>query len=233
MSKFLNVIFGDPNKKLLAELRKEVEKINALEPEIEKLSDQDLSAKTGEFRARLEKGETLDDLMYEAFAVVREVAKRTLGQRHYDVQMIGGITMHRGQIAEMRTGEGKTLTSTTSAYLNALEGKGVHMVTVNDYLASRDAVWMGQVFHFLGMSVGVIQQQVSFLYDPDFKNPEGSKEEQETDEERDSTGSFHVENDYLRTCQRKEAYEADITYGTNNQFGFDFLRDNMDRLYFD
>jgi len=224
MSKVLKLLFGDPNKKLLADLGQEVDKINSLESDIEKFSDDQLKAKTVEYKNRLEKGETIDDFMYEAFAVVREVAKRTIGQRHYDVQLIGGLSLHRGQIAEMRTGEGKTLTSTLALYTNALEGKGCHLVTVNDYLARRDTVWMGQIFHFLGLSVACIQQEGGFLYDPSFKHLD---DDEDADAERDLTGSFHVREDYLRPVDRKEAYEADITYGTNNQFGFDYLRDNM------
>ena len=225
MSKFLKMIFGDPNKKNLAELRADIENINVFEPEMEKLSDEDLKAKTKEFKERLKNGEKLEDMSYEAFAVAREAAKRTLGQRQYDVQLMGGLVLHRGQIAEMRTGEGKTLTSTAPLYTNALDGKGCHLVTVNDYLAMRDAVWMGQVFHFLGMSVGVISQAGGFLYDPDYKHTEENEEEH--DEERDATGAFRVHEDYLRPVSRSEAYNADITYGTNNQFGFDYLRDNM------
>lgn len=221
MSKFLNKIFGDPNKKVLADLQKEVDQINRLEPEYEKLSDSELKEKTKEFKERFKSGGTLDDVLYEAFAVVREAGKRTLNQRHFDVQIIGGLVLHRGGIAEMRTGEGKTLTSTLALYVNALEGKGCHLVTVNDYLALRDTVWMGQIFDFLGLSVGCIQQDGGFLYDSTFKN------EKEEDKERDLIGSFKIKEDYLRPVKRNEAYGADITYGTNNQFGFDYLRDNM------
>ncbi|PJA46434.1 preprotein translocase subunit SecA [Candidatus Uhrbacteria bacterium CG_4_9_14_3_um_filter_50_9] len=227
MSKVLKVLFGDPNKKMLAELGKDVARVNAFETEIQALSDEKLKAKTDEFKERLDHGETIDDFMHEAFAVVREVAKRTMGQRHYDVQLIGGFALHRGQIAEMRTGEGKTLTSTLALYTNALTGKGCHLVTVNDYLARRDCVWMGQIFHFLGMSVSCIQQQESFLYDPAYKLGEQTLAEEVADQERDMTGSFEIKEDFLRPCSRQEAYEADITYGTNNQFGFDYLRDNM------
>lgn len=227
MSKFLNTIFGDPNKKVLTNLRRDVDQINAFESTISPLSDELLRAKTDEFKLRLQNGETLDQMAFEVFAVVREAAKRTLGQRHFDVQLMGGLVLHRGGIAEMRTGEGKTLTSTLALYLNALAGKGCHLVTVNDYLARRDAVWMGQVFHFLGLSVGCIQQDGGLLYDPDFKHVEGSVEEVSLDTERDLTGSFRVREDYLRPVDRKQAYAADITYGTNNQFGFDYLRDNM------
>ena len=184
-------VFGTENDRKLKKLRPLVSRINDLEPQFERLTDDQLRAKTDEYKQRLEGGETLDDLLPEAFATVREAAKRTLGQRHYDVQLIGGITLHRGEIAEMRTGEGKTLVSTLAAYLNALNGRGVHIVTVNDYLARRDAEWMGKVYKFLGLTVGCINDH----------EPYGGG--------------------------RKEAYAADITYGTNNEYGFDYLRDNM------
>lgn len=184
-------IFGTENDRKLKKLKPIVATINGLEPEMEKLSDDALKAKTAEFKKRHTDGESLDDLLPEAFAVVREAAKRTLGQRHYDVQLIGGITLHRGEIAEMRTGEGKTLVSTLAAYLNALTGRGVHIVTVNDYLAKRDSEWMGEVHGFLGLTVGCIN-------------------------------NFEAYGN-----ERKEAYNCDITYGTNNEFGFDYLRDNM------
>ncbi|OGL73477.1 preprotein translocase subunit SecA [Candidatus Uhrbacteria bacterium RIFCSPHIGHO2_12_FULL_57_11] len=230
----LKKIFGDPNARVIRELQATVERINALEPEIKKLSDADLRGKTAEFRVRLEGGEPLDDLLPEAFAAAREAAWRTLGQRHYDVQLMGGLVLHRGNIAEMRTGEGKTLTATLAVYANALAGKGVHVVTVNDYLGRRDAVWMGQVYHALGLSVGTIQHETAYLYDPDYKVSEEKKEEgtgihegSPEDRRRDTTGAFRVEYAFLRPVTRKEAYAADITYGTNNEFGFDYLRDNM------
>ena len=163
----------------------------------------------------------MDDILLEAFAVVREASKRTTGLRHYDVQLIAGIVLHQGEIAEMKTGEGKTLVAPLAVYLNALEGKGVHVVTVNDYLSRRDAVWMGQVYNFLGLTTGILQHQASFIYD------ETSTGEPEVDKERDEEASYKVENRYLKPCSRKEAYGADITYGTNNEFGFDYLRDNM------
>src|SRR3954467_12283439 len=183
-------LFGTANDRIVKGFDKPVAKINALEPAFEQLTDDALRAKTTEFRERLAKGESLDDLLVEAFAVVREAAKRTLGQRHFDVQLKGGMVLHHGKIAEMKTGEGKTLVATLAVYLNALEQKGVHVVTVNDYLAKRDADWMGQIYRFLGMSVGVI-----------------------------------VPN--LTDQMRRDAYHSDITYGTNNEFGFDYLRDNM------
>mgnify|MGYP000998096850 CR=1 FL=1 len=182
--------FFDSNKREIARLSALVERINNIEPELEALSDTELKAKTGEFKQRLNGGESLDSLLPEAFAVVREAAKRTIGQRHYDVQLMGGIVLHEGRIAEMKTGEGKTLSATLPVYLNALTGKGVHVVTVNDYLAKRDAEWMGQIYRFLGMSVGVIVHGLDFQ-------------------------------------DRADAYQCDITYGTNNEFGFDYLRDNM------
>ena len=191
MNKVLTKIFGDPNVKILKKLRSDVEKVNALEDSISRLSDDELKAKTAEFKSRLEAGAKLEDIQYEAFAVVRAAAQRTIKQRHYDVQIIGGMALHRGMIAEMRTGEGKTLTSTCSIYLNALEGKGVHVITVNDYLAKRDTVWMGQIFHFLGLSVGCIQQESGYLYDEEFK-VESLEQKDELDEERDTLGSFKV-----------------------------------------
>ena len=186
----LTKIFGSKNDREVKALRKIVEQINQLEPSLEPLTDSQLRGKTEEFRERYAKGETLDDLLPEAFAVCREGAKRVLGERHYDVQLVGGIVLHQGKIAEMKTGEGKTLTSTAAVYLNAVSGKGVHVVTVNDYLAGRDVEWMGQLYHFLGLSTGAI---------------------------------LHGMDDQAR----REAYAADVTYGTNNEFGFDYLRDNM------
>ena len=214
-NKVLKKVFGSRNERLIKRMQKTVAQINALEEQTAALSDEQLRAKTDEFRGRLEKGETLDDLLPEAFAVVREAGKRVLGMRHFDVQLIGGMVLHQGKIAEMRTGEGKTLVATLAAYLNALPGKGVHVVTVNDYLARRDAEWMGRVYHFLGLSTGVINSSggmgpdsASYLYDPAYEGTDG--------------GYPH-----LRPVTRREAYDADITYGTNNEYGFDYLRDNM------
>jgi len=231
---FLTKIFGDPNAKVVAGIKPIIEKINALEPELEKLSLVDLRNKTDEFKARLNKGETLDDILPEAFAVVRETSRRITGMRHFDVQLIGGVVLHRGQISEMRTGEGKTLVATLPIYLNALAGRGVHLVTVNDYLAKRDAVWMGQIYDALGLSVGIIQQQmISFKYvkskqlgdtpvevEKDTPKIEGEKEDSQA-------AKFKIETEHLEPCSRQEAYACDITYGTNNEFGFDYLRDNM------
>jgi preprotein translocase subunit SecA len=186
----LTKIFGSKNERTLKEIQPIVDKINSFEPEIQKLSDAGLAAKTVEFKERFTNGESLDDLLPEAFAVTREAARRVIGERHYDVQLIGGVVLHQGKIAEMRTGEGKTLCSTLAVYLNALSGRGVHVVTVNDYLASRDAEWMGEIYRFLGLTTGTI---------------------------------VHGMNDQ----ERQEAYNADVTYGTNNEFGFDYLRDNM------
>jgi len=215
-------LFGDANEKYLRKQQPIVDKINSLEKEFEGFSNEKLKEKTIEFKEQLKKGKTLDDILPEAFAMVREAAKRTLKQRHFDVQLIGGIVLHQGKIAEMKTGEGKTLAATLPLYLNALEGKGVHLVTVNDYLARRDTVWMGQIYHLLGLSVGCLNHEQSFLYDPGYKKPDEEKEKI-----RDELGSFRVVEDFLRPCSRKEAYQADITYGTNNEFGFDYLRDNM------
>lgn len=219
--KFFTKLFGDPNAREVSRLRAIVEQVNKLDASMQLISDADFRLKTEEFKERLKQGKTLDELLPEAFALVREVSRRVLKQRQYDVQLIGGLALHKGMIAEMRTGEGKTLTATAPVYLNALTGKGVHVVTVNDYLARRDAVWMGQVYHALGLTVSCIQHAGSFIYDPNFTA------EPAHDEARDTTGAFRVDMDYLRPVSRREAYAADITYGTNNEFGFDFLRDNM------
>lgn len=216
---FLDRFFGNTYVRELKAAQSLVPAIGAHEEALQALSDADFVAKTQEFKARLEGGESLDDLLPEAYAAVREVAKRTLGERHYDVQLVGGVLLHRGKITEMRTGEGKTLVGTLPTYLNALLGKGVHVVTVNDYLARRDAVWMGQIYAALGLSVGVINHDASYIYDAGHT---------EADAKRDEEGSFRVVYDYLRPCTRPEAYRADITYGTNNEFGFDYLRDNIE-----
>src|SRR6188508_2763758 len=183
-------LFGSANDRRIRSYQPRVDEINALEKELEALSDDALRARTEEFKKQVAEGAALDDILEEAFATVREAAKRTLGQRHFDVQLIGGMVLHEGRISEMKTGEGKTLVATLPVYLNALSGKGVHVVTVNDYLARRDAEWMGQIYRFLNLSVGVVQHD-------------------------------------LRDLARKQAYLADLTYGTNNEFGFDYLRDNM------
>ena len=230
---FLSKLFGDPNEKYLKKLQPMIDKINLLEPKFEHFSNTQLKEKTEEFKERLLKGETLEDILPEAFALVREAAKRTLHQRHFDVQLIGGIVLHQGKIAEMKTGEGKTLAATLASYLNALTGKGVHIVTVNDYLARRDTVWMGQIYYLLGLSVGCIVHEVAYLYDPTYQQEIKNEklkiknDENERDKERDTLGAFKVVESYLRPVSRKEAYLADITYGTNNEFGFDYLRDNM------
>ncbi|HEX9928760.1 MAG TPA: hypothetical protein VGB02_09520, partial [Pyrinomonadaceae bacterium] len=205
IDKVLTKIFGSSNERFLKAIQPTIQQINALEPSIKALSDDELQAKTAEFKERVARAvegiedkdkrrareqEILNEILPEAFAVVREASVRTIGLRHFDVQLIGGLVLHQGKIAEMKTGEGQTLVSTLPAYLNALTGRGVHIVTVNDYLASRDAEWMGKIHKFLGLTVGVIQNDL---------------------------------NDF----ERKEAYNSDITYGTNNEFGFDYLRDNM------
>ncbi|MGZ3347218.1 MAG: preprotein translocase subunit SecA, partial [Caulobacteraceae bacterium] len=187
---FAKKIFGSSNDRSVKGMMTRVQAINALEPTFAALSDAELRGKTDEFKAQLAAGKTLDDILPEAFATVREAAKRTLGQRHYDVQLVGGMVLHKGGIAEMRTGEGKTLVATAPVYLNALAGNGVHLITVNDYLATRDSEWMGQVYRFLGLTVGVIVNGLS-------------------------------------QGDRQRAYASDITYGTNNEFGFDYLRDNL------
>ncbi|PLX62039.1 preprotein translocase subunit SecA [Sedimenticola selenatireducens] len=214
VSKILRKVFGSRNDRLVKRMSKVVDQINALEPELQALTDDELKAKTGEFRARLEQGAELNTLMPEAFAVVREVGSRVLNMRHFDVQMIGGMVLNDGKIAEMRTGEGKTLVATLAVYLNALPGKGVHVVTVNDYLARRDAEWMGKIYTFLGLSVGVIQSSGAGLEDSSFAC--------DYDYDGKSGGYPH-----LRPISRREAYACDITYGTNNEYGFDYLRDNM------
>ena len=208
LTQLLNSVFGSKNDREIKVLRPIVDRINGLEAGLTPLSDHALVDKTQEFRKRLDAGETLDDLLPEAFAVCREASRRRLGMRHFDVQLIGGMILHRGRIAEMKTGEGKTLVATLALYLNALEGKGVHLVTVNDYLAKRDAQWMGPLYHSLGLSVGVIQHDASFFFDPAF-----------------DAADKRLQN--LRPCSRHEAYRADITYGTNNEYGFDYLRDNL------
>ncbi len=202
------MVFGTKNEREIKRLWPLVEQVNSLETQIANLSDIQLKDKTGEFKRRLETGETLEDILPEAFAVVREVSRRRLKMRHFDVQILGGIVLHEGRIAEMKTGEGKTLVATLPVCLNALEGKGVHVVTVNDYLAKRDTQWMGPIYNFFGFSVGVIQHDSSFIYDPSYSSTDKRLE-------------------FLRSCSRQEAYLADITYGTNNEFGFDYLRDNM------
>ena len=210
--KFLTKVFGDPQKKILKRLEKKVAEINALSKKFEKMSDEKLKNSFEKLQKKVQKEEkTLDEILPEVFAIVREASVRTLEMRHFDVQLIGGMVLHEGKAAEMKTGEGKTLVATLPSVLNAMEGKGVHVVTVNDYLAQRDASWMGALYHFLGLSVGVIINEASFIFDPEFDNESHEDEKMRK----------------LRPVTRKEAYAADITYGTNNEFGFDYLRDNM------
>ena len=207
----VNKIFGflgESNEKVVKKLQPLVSRINSLEPEFQKLTDEGLRAKTQEFRSALQRGRDLDDILPEAFAAVREAAKRTLGQRHFDEQLMGGIVLHQGKIAEMKTGEGKTLVATLPVYLNALAGRGIHVVTVNDYLAKRDAQWMGPIYDMLGLAIGCLQHQAALVYDP-------------------SVGDDDHGLARMRPADRQDAYAADITYGTNNEFGFDYLRDNM------
>ncbi len=217
--KLFNFLF-DPVKKL----KNIIEEINVLEKSFSLLSNEQLKEKSGELRKKARNGGSLDDLLPEAFASAREAAKRTLKQRHFDVQLMGGMVLHQGKIAEMATGEGKTLAATAPVYLNALEGKGAHVVTVNEYLAKRDAVWMGQIYSALGMSVACLVHEGALLYDPNYIS---ANAETLVDKERDTTGAFLVQQEYLRPISRKEAYDADITYGTNHEFGFDYLRDNL------
>ena len=240
LQKFVKTVGGNPHKRQIEQLSEEIEQINALEPEFEQFSDDALRAKTDEFRAKLKASlpsvpttdagenadqdknellqaeqEALEEILPEAFAAVREASKRTIGLRPYDVQMLGGLVLHRGQIAEMKTGEGKTLVATLPLYLNALIGRGTHLVTVNDYLARRDARWMAPIFQMLGLSVGVLQMAAV---------TENGKKAYVVDFEHESP---HEDQQHLRLVDRAEAYRADITYGTNSEFGFDYLRDNM------
>ena len=208
VTQFLNMVFGSKNDREIKALLPIVERINSLESGLTPLSNEALADKTQEFKKRLEAGSTLDDILPEAFAVCREMSRRVLNMRHFDVQLIGGMILNKGRIAEMKTGEGKTLVATLPVYLNALEGKGAHLVTVNDYLAKRDAQWMAQLYHALGLSTGVIQHDASFLFDPTYEASDKRLQ-------------------HLRPCTRSEAYRADITYGTNNEYGFDYLRDNL------
>ncbi|MDP2700843.1 MAG: preprotein translocase subunit SecA, partial [Candidatus Rokubacteria bacterium] len=208
LSVLVRAVFGTKHERDAKRMRPAVEAINALGADLERVPDAALRAKTDEFRKRLADGAQVDDLLGEAFAVCREAARRTVRMRHFDVQLMGGMVLHQGTIAEMATGEGKTLVATLPAYLNALPGLGTHIVTVNDYLARRDAQWMGPIYHALGLHLGVIQHEVSYLFDPAHVSPD-------------------IRLAGLRPCTRREAYHADITYGTNNEFGFDYLRDNM------
>jgi preprotein translocase subunit SecA len=218
MKDWLNKVFGDDSSRFLKAAKPVVEKINSLEDEMIALADADFPKKTEAFKQRVLEGATLEDIIPEAFALVREAAKRMRQERHFDVQLIGGLALCQGKIAEMRTGEGKTLVATLAAYTNALFGKGVHVVTVNDYLARRDAEQMGQVYHFLGMTTGVLNNQgVSYLYNPVVENP---------DPKTDDAQEYHVFEKFLKSCSRRDAYLADITYGTNSEYGFDYLRDN-------
>ncbi|MDH5253435.1 MAG: preprotein translocase subunit SecA, partial [Nitrospira sp.] len=208
VTQVLNLIFGSKNDREIKALLPIVELINSLESGLTPLSNEALADKTQEFRKRIEAGTTLDDVLPEAFAVCREMSRRVLNMRHFDVQLIGGMILNKGRIAEMKTGEGKTLVATLPIYLNALEGKGAHLVTVNDYLAKRDAQWMAQLYHALGLSTGIIQHDASFMFDPTYEASDKRLQ-------------------HLRPCSRPEAYRADITYGTNNEYGFDYLRDNL------
>ena len=214
LTRILQGVFGDAQKKILKRMYKKTMQIGELETKYEAMSDEELSNQTKIFKEKIGENadqKALDGILNDAFAVAREASKRKLGMRPYDVQLIGGMVLHEGCVAEMKTGEGKTLVTVAPAYLNALTGKGVHVVTVNDYLAQRDAGWNAPVYHFLGLSTGVIINQASFIYDPEYQNEEHEDERFQ----------------HLKPCTRKEAYQADITYGTNNEFGFDYLRDNM------
>ena len=222
----LSKIFGDANKRYINKIRPLLKEVNSFEDQISKLSDDELKNKTEEFKSRFLKDASLDEILPEAFAAVRETAKRTLKQRHFDEQILGGIALHQGKIAQMATGEGKTLTATLSAYLNAIPHSAgdkkatVHIITVNDYLARRDTVWMGQIYQFLGITVGCVNSDGSYIYDPAHTG-------KNLDAVRDETGSFRVIHEFLRPATKKDAYCCDIIYGTNTEFGFDYLRDNL------
>ena len=222
----LSKIFGDANERYINKIRPLLEEVSSFEEQISKLSDDALKNKTGEFKNQFLKGASLDEILAEAFAAVRETAKRTLKQRHFDEQILGGIALHQGKIAQMATGEGKTLTATLSAYLNAIPHSAgdkkatVHIITVNDYLARRDTVWMGQIYQFLGITVGCVNSDGSYIYDPAHTG-------KNLDAVRDETGSFRVVHEFLRPATKKDAYSCDIIYGTNTEFGFDYLRDNL------
>ena len=215
----LKKLFGEADQALARKLNPLIEEINALGSDLEKASDQELKEKSLKLKEKACSGESLDSLLALAFALVREASRRTLNQRHFDSQIMGGVVLHQGKIAEMKTGEGKTLAATLPLYLNALAGKGAHLVTVNDYLAKREMVWMGQIYNLLGLSTGCIVHEAAFLYDPSIQ--------EQADKERDAVGGFKVVESFLRPVPRKEAYLADILYGTNNEFGFDYLKDNL------
>ncbi len=239
----LSSIFPSRSERVIKSYKPTVEAINALEPEIKGLSDEALKARSLDLRHKAKalvdgigtktKDNAIDTLIPEAFALVREASRRTLGQRHYDVQLLGGMVINSGAIAEMKTGEGKTLMATLAAYLNGLAGKGVHIITVNDYLSRRDAVWMGQIYHMLGLSIAVVNADSSFIYDPAHITPTHGESQaeavSEADKKEDEMGAFKVQYEFLRPVTRREAYGADITYGTNSEFGFDYLRDNLER----
>ncbi|HRR45817.1 MAG TPA: preprotein translocase subunit SecA [Candidatus Paceibacterota bacterium] len=215
----------NPSQGYLSSKRKTLDRINQLEKEIENLKSEEFPEKINQLRLKVKEKQDLDKILEEVFALTREASRRTLKQRHYDVQILGGIALHEGKVIEMKTGEGKTLAATLPVTLNALLNKGVHIITVNDYLAKRDAVWMGQIYNYLGLSVACITQEGAFLYDPNYKL---SKEEKDQlDQKRDELGSFKVVKEFLRPINRKESYLADILYGTNSEFGFDYLRDNL------
>ena len=215
MISFFKKFFGNQNFNSI------IEEINSFEPELEKLRLEELKGRSLSLKENITGGKNLNEALPEAFALVREISKRTLGQRHYDSQLIGGIVLHQGKIAEMATGEGKTLAATLTAYLNALSNDGVHIITVNDYLAKRDVIWMGQIYHALGLSIGCLTHESAYKYDPD------AKVENAEDKDRDIMGGFKIMQDFLRPISRKDAYQCDILYGTNHEFGFDYLRDNL------
>ena len=227
MSIFSRIFGGDASQYFLKQNKEIIEEINKNEAEVKELSDIKLRETSLALKEQIKSKEDLDGILPIAFALCREAGRRTLKQRHYDMQLLGGLALHQGKIAEMRTGEGKTLAATAPDYLNALLGKGVHIVTVHDYLAKRDAVWMGQIYYALGLNVSCILHETAYAYDPNFKKSSSSENTEDQDEQRDIIGGFKVVDNYLRPITRKEAYQADITYGTNHEFGFDYLRDNL------
>ena len=221
-----DIFFPDSSVRYQKQKAKVIAEINEKEKEIHQLPQEEFSKRINDFKKEVQQGASLDKILVEVFSLTREASLRTLKQRHFDVQILGGLGLHEGKIIEMRTGEGKTLAATLPVVLNAIEGKGAHVVTVNDYLSKRDCVWMGQIYYYLGLTVGCLSHDASYIYDPEYKL-ESQKEKEELDEKRDKLGAFKVFEEFLRPVDRKEAYLADITYGTNTEFGFDYLRDHL------
>jgi len=222
----LDIFFPDSSVRYQKQKEKVIAEINEKEKEIHQLPQEEFSKRINELKKEVQQGTPLDKILPEVFSLTREASLRTLKQRHFDVQILGGIGLHEGKIIEMKTGEGKTLAATLPVVLNAIEGKGAHVVTVNDYLSKRDTVWMGQIYDYLGLTVGCLSHDTAYIYDPEYKL-ETQKEKEDLDQKRDELGAFKVFEEFLRPVDRKEAYLADITYGTNTEFGFDYLRDHL------